>query len=203
MLGAMRCELVSWERFDTLACRLARTVRAAGYQPDVIVAIARGGYMPARVVADHLGVFDLADLRIEHYRGTRKAAGAFVRYPLTAAIDGRRVLLVDDVSDSGETFEVALRHLNGRGRAAELRTAVLHHKTASRFTPDYHAERVREWRWITYPWALMEDLHSLLQALDPPPRSVADAARRLRERHGIDVPPAALDEALRGPPPAD
>ena len=183
------CELVGWERFHVLARGLAGTVHASGFAPDLIVAIARGGYMPARILSDYLDVFDLSEIKIEHYHAAHKDRAARVRYPLVADIRDRRVLLVDDVSDSGDTFEVALEHLREHGAPAQLKTAVLHHKTVSVYTPDYFAELVSEWRWIIYPWAIMEDLRGFLRAMDPAPRSVAEFAGRLRERHGIE--PAA------------
>jgi hypoxanthine phosphoribosyltransferase len=54
MRANMQCELISWERFYTLARQLALAVEAAGFQPEVIVAIGRGGYMPARIYANDL-----------------------------------------------------------------------------------------------------------------------------------------------------
>jgi len=129
------CELVSWEYFYRLTQRLARIIHTAWFRPDMIVAIGRGGYLPARVLSDYLNVFDLASIKIEHYRGAHRQRAARVCYPLTADISGRHVLLVDDVSDSGETFELAVRHLLERGEPAELRTAVLHHKRVSGFMP--------------------------------------------------------------------
>jgi len=187
---------MSWERFYALARRLALAVHDAGFQPDLIVAIGRGGYMPARVLSDYLDVYDLTDIRIEHYRGVRKQRLARVRYPLPAAITGRRVLLVDDVNDSGDSLQAALQHLREHGEPAGLQTAVLHHKSVSRLMPDFYAEEVREWRWIIYPWAVMEDLRSFLGAMDPPPASAGEFARRLREQHGIDVDRSLLDDVL-------
>jgi len=187
---------MSWERFYALARRLALAVHDAGFQPDLIVAIGRGGYMPARVLSDYLDVYDLTDIRIEHYRGVRKQRLARVRYPLPAAITGRRVLLVDDVNDSGDSLQAALQHLREHGEPAGLQTAVLHHKSVSRLMPDFYAEEVREWRWIIYPWAVMEDLRSFLGAMDPPPASAGEFARRLREQHGIDVDRPLLDDVL-------
>ena len=199
MAAGIRCELVNWEQFHALARRLALAVRRAGFQPEVIVAIGRGGYMPARIVSDYLAVFDLAGVRVEHYHGIHRERIARVRYPLTAQVAGRRVLLVDDVNDSGDTFEVAIRHVRARGEPAELRTAVLHHKTVSSVAPDFCAAVVREWRWIIYPWAVMEDLRSFLRELDAPPASVGEFARFLRERHGIDAGVETLEDVLGMP----
>lgn len=192
----MRSELVTWERFHALARRLALSIQHAGCHPELIVAIGRGGYLPARIVSDYLDVFDLADIKIEHYHGMQKERIARVKYPLIADIAGRRVLLIDDVSDTGDTFEVAMRHLRERGEPAEIRTAVLHHKSVSSFKPDFFAEEVHEWRWIVYPWAVMEDLRGFLRDMVPPPASIGDFALWLHEHQGIDVPRQALEDVF-------
>lgn len=197
--AGIRCELISWERFHGLARELALALARAAFRPEVIVAIGRGGYMPARIVSDYLDVFDLADIRVEHYHGVRKERVARIRYPLAAETAGKRVLLVDDVSDSGDTFEAAIRHIRDRGEPAELRTAVLHHKTVSRHTPDFCSEVVSEWRWIIYPWAVMEDLRSFLREMDSPPASAAEFARFLRERHGFEAGLEILEDVLALP----
>ncbi len=128
----LRAELISWGRFYGLCRRLVARIDASGFRPDLIVAIARGGYMPARVLADFFGLMALSSFRIEHYRGTQKQALTRVIDPLTVDLTGRRVLLVDDVSDSGDTFGVAMSHVRERGSPAELRTATIHHKVVSR-----------------------------------------------------------------------
>ena len=195
--AGIRCELISWKQFYTLARQLALMIRESRFQPELIVAIGRGGYMPARIVSDYLDVFDLADIRIEHYRGVHKEHLARVRYPLAADASAKRVLLVDDVSDTGDTFDAAIRHLRNRGEPAEFRTAVLHHKAVSRFTPDFYSEVVSEWRWIIYPWAIMEDLRSFLGEMDSPQVTVEEFARFLREQHGIEAESEILKDVLR------
>jgi uncharacterized protein len=190
------CELISWKRFYQLARKLSRLVRESGFQPDMIVAIGRGGYLPARILSDHLAIFDLTSIKVEHYHGVHKERKAKVRYPLTAQIAGKRVLLVDDVSDSGDTFQTAIRHLLERGELAELRTAVLHHKRVSSFVPDYYVEEVIEWRWITYPWAVIEDFTSFLREMESRPGSAAEFAAYLLEQHGIESPEQLLQDVL-------
>jgi hypothetical protein len=119
-----------------------------------------------------------------------------VRYPLSGSFKGRKVLLVDDVSDSGDTFVAAIEHLNSRGRPAEIRTAVLHHKTVSRYTPDYYVHRIVKWRWIIYPWAVAEDLSSLIKGLAEPPWDEATILRRLAADHGVQVSRTLLRDVL-------
>lgn len=192
----LRCELISWSRFASLARTLAYKIHAADFQPDLVVAIARGGYAPARVLADYFGVMNVASIKVEHYKGPRQMTKARIRHPLPAHIEGRRVLVVDDVSDTGDTFEVAIPHIRERLPAAEIRTAVLLHKAACPVLPDFWAKKVLKWRWIIYPWAVVEDLGSFLRAAPRPIKTVAAFDSLLRTRHHLQVPKRTLQDVL-------
>ncbi len=196
MTQPVPCELVTWGQVQRLSRRLGLAVRASGFCPDLLVAIGRGGYPIARILSDYLGIWDLTEIKVEHYQGTCKAAEARVRYPLTAPVEGRRILLVDDVTDSGDSFAVALAHLGACGSPQEVRTAVLHHKIVSPFVPDYFARRLVRWRWIIYPWAVIEDLSALIRNLPERPATPLAIARRLEADHGIRVPLARIEDVL-------
>ncbi len=190
------CELISWNRFASLARRLAFRIRDAGFQPDLVIAIARGGYAPARVLADYLGVMNMASIKVEHYRAPRQAVQTVIRHGLPERIEGRRVLIVDDVSDTGDTWEVAIPHVRERLPAAEVRTAVLLHKAACPMQPDFCARKVVKWRWIIYPWAAVEDLGAFLRAAEAPVPDAEAFDRLLRQRHGLRVPRQTLQDVL-------
>ena len=189
-------QLISWNSVHALALKLARGIAESGYRPDIIVAIGRGGWVPGRLLSDFLGQMDLTSFKIEHYQSARQPKRAQVRYPLAADVRGRRVLLVDDIADSGETFAVALAHLNSRGAPAELRSAVLHYKTVSPYLPDYYAQKVVNWRWIIYPWAIAEDVGNLIGAMSPRPADADEVARRLAAEHGLRLPRKLLLDLL-------
>ena len=196
MSPGSRCELVSWDDFYQLARDLALRLHRASFRPDIIVAISRGGCIPARIVCDYLDVFDLDVIKIEHYHGINKEKSAKLRYPLSANITGKRVLLVDDVSDTGDSFELAASHLHAKGKPGELKTAALHHKTVSSYTPDFYAELVQQWRWIIYPWAVMEDLRSMLDTMDSRPATPREFASFLQDQHQLEVPPRILEDVF-------
>lgn len=199
MAKHFRCELISWHLVARLARELALRVRDSGFRPEVIVAIGRGGYVPGRLLADHLGLMNLTSFRIAHYTmGSHKEPVAEVKQPLCVDVSGRRVLVVDDVSDSGDTFDVAIRHIEEKSRPVEIRTGVLHHKVVSRFQPDFYAHKVVRWRWIIYPWALHEDLSGFVARMEPPVTSLAEAAERLWADYRLRVPEAVLKAALSG-----
>ena len=193
----LRCELISWHRVYQLASRLAFTILDAGYRPEVIVGIARGGYVPARILCDFLDVYALTSIRVVHYAsGARKQPLAEVTDPLGTDITGKRVLIVDDVSDTGDTYEVAIRHLAGFA-PLEIRTAVLLHKTSARYQPDYIGRKVIKWRWMIYPWAVIEDVTGFIERMQPRPRGAEETARRLLSDYGLQLPKTQLHTVLR------
>ena len=197
MTKPLPCELVDWPRVVAMSRHLARLIRDAGVEIDMIVAIGRGGYMPARLLSDLLGIFNLTSFKIEHYQGAHKGRVAQVKYALNAPVDGQSILLVDDVSDSGETFNVALEHIHALGKPLRTRTAVLHHKVVSSVAPDFYAEKIAQWRWVIYPWAVTEDLASFIAAMEPKNRSIEEITAFLSRQHGIDVAEQHIQDALQ------
>jgi hypoxanthine phosphoribosyltransferase len=191
----MRCELVSWAQVRSLSRRLVSLIRSSSFQPDTIVAIGRGGYMPARLLSDYLDVYDLTSFKIEHYRRAHRQAEARVRYPLSANVAGKQLLLVDDVSDAGDTFELALAHLADCGPPARVRTAALHHKRGSRFTPDYFAVEITEWRWLIYPWAILEDVSGFIRELSLVDAPLAKIKADIQRSYGVRVSDQVLRDA--------
>ena len=109
-------------------------------------------------------------------------------------MSGRRLLVVDDVNDSGETLRAALDHLAHSG-AETVRTACLHEKTATAVPADFQAVEVRDWHWIIYPWAVVEDVSGFLRRLPQVP-GADEAARHLDETYGIRLPRHRLERIL-------
>ncbi|NYT02082.1 MAG: phosphoribosyltransferase [Methanosarcinales archaeon] len=155
---SFRCTLVSWEEATRLSRVLAARIRSSRFRPHLVIAIGRGGFVPARVVCDSLLLSNLTSIKVEHWGvAARQMQEARVKYPLPVDVRGLKLLIVDDVTDTGETLKATMEHVGLQG-PQEVRTAVLQHKTCSQFVPDYYAEAITEWRWIIYPWAAHEDL---------------------------------------------
>ncbi|MFZ1316283.1 phosphoribosyltransferase, partial [Methanothrix sp.] len=177
--------------------RLAYEIKRSGFRPDLIVAIGRGGYVPARVVSDFLLFSLLASIKIEHWdTAACERPQASVRFPLAVDVQSQKVLIIDDVTDTGKTLRTAVDYMKELG-AAEVRTGVLQHKTVSPFVPDYYAEKVAEWRWIIYPWAAHEDLVGLAERiLSEEDLSTGEIGERLKGRYGLILEESTLLEVV-------
>ena len=187
MQEQLRCELTSWAEVERLCQRLAGLIKESGYRPDLVIAIGRGGYVPARLLCDYMHIMELTSIKIEHYlSGANRQEEAVIRYPLKADIRGLRVLVVDDVNDTGDTLEAATQHLQ-TFQPGEIRTAVMHDKAVTRFDVDYSARKIIKWRWLIYPWAVNEDVSDFLKRLKPTPGSLEDASKLLGERFNIII----------------
>jgi hypoxanthine phosphoribosyltransferase len=197
MAERMRCELPTWDEVYELAREVAFRVHDDGLDPGLIVAIGRGGYTPARILADFLHKKELTSFRVQHYSaGATREARARVMGDLDQNLAGLSVLVVDDVNDSGDTLEAATGFVRERG-ATDVRTAVLQQKSSTHYEADYVARYVEDWRWIVYPWAVIEDVTEFLRRMDPRPRDPAEAAPRLAALYGIRLPARTLDDVFR------
>ncbi len=155
------CEVMDWNLFYDLARQVAKKVNNSGYKPDMIVGLARGGWVLARVLCDLIGVKDLVSLKVEHWGVTATPDGkAKLKYPLNVDLTEKNVLVVDDITDTGESMHVTVDYLKSL-KPSEIKTAALRHITSSKFMPDYFGEE-RSWRWVIFPWNFTEDLCNIV-----------------------------------------
>jgi hypoxanthine phosphoribosyltransferase len=161
--GEFACTITNWEYIYGLTRDVADDVRADGFEPEVVVALARGGWFAGRCLCDFLGLDDLTSLKIEHYVGTAAATGdAEIRYPMPeGSVAGKDVLVVDDIADTGESIQTAEEYVRDRDPAA-VRTATLQCLAGSEADPDFVGEHLDEWTWVVYPWNFVEDMCELV-----------------------------------------
>jgi hypoxanthine phosphoribosyltransferase len=166
-------------------------VKAAEFEPDVVVALARGGWFAGRCLCDFLGLDDLTSLKMEHYVGTAQKSGEpEVRYPMPeGSVAGKDVLVIDDIADTGGSIERAHEYVTDRD-ADDVRTATLQLLGTSEFDPDFVGERLEEWAWIVYPWNFIEDLIDLtagvMEKADADIVDTEEIRHLLSEYHNID-----------------
>jgi hypoxanthine phosphoribosyltransferase len=145
-------EVLEWSRVGIATRELATTIAESGYRPEVVIAIARGGLLVGGALAYALGVKSCGSINVELYTGVDETLPEPLVLPPHLdgdSLAGRRVLLADDVSQSGLTLKLAVEIITRMG--AEVRTACFYTKPQTVFVPDY------SWcdtdRWIVFPWS--------------------------------------------------
>ncbi|MFW9960001.1 MAG: phosphoribosyltransferase [Candidatus Thorarchaeota archaeon] len=153
--------ILSWQDVYNLTLQLSERIVASGFKPDIIVGIARGGWIPARILSDVLYMESLQNIRIEYYTDVGvRGKEPKITQPLTGSLKGQSVLIVDEIADTGDSLYHAISHTKSLG-VEEQRSAVLHLKPTSRVIPDYFM--VRTSSWVVYPWENRESIIALVK----------------------------------------
>lgn len=145
-------EVMTWDDLGVAARDLAEAAVASGYQPDIVLAIARGGLLPGGAVAYALGVKNSCAMNVEFYTDVdQRLEVPLILPPAPELIDlnDSKMLVVDDVADTGRTLEVVQAFCDGK--VGEVRTAVLYEKPQSIIKCDYVWRRTES--WIDFPWS--------------------------------------------------
>lgn len=152
-------EAPSWDYIYLLLIELGDMVKKSGFKPDVIVGIARGGWPPARVLSDFLDNPNIANVRVEFYLDIHKTIKEpVITQPISVTVKGKKILLADDVADSGKSLKLVYDRLVERG-ASEIKVATLYYKPWSTFKPDFYSRETEA--WIIFPWERYESIKKL------------------------------------------
>lgn len=151
---------IDWEEYGRLTETLANRIISSSLQFDLVIGIARGGIPLAMVLADRLGV-KLDIVNVKSYIGINMRKAPTIVSTLTENIAGKRILLVDDLVDNGDTMQTVISYLMKQG-PADVKTAVLFKKPWSRTEPDFYLELVES--WIVFPWEREEVRRSILSS---------------------------------------
>ncbi len=193
---------MDWDLFYKLARQVASKINGSGYKPDLIIGLARGGWVLARVLCDLIGVKDLVSLKVEHWGITATPDGkAKLKYPLKVDLTGKNVLIVDDITDTGESMRVSVEYVKSL-KPSEIKTAALRHITSSKFMPDFFGEEI-SWRWVIFPWNFTEDMCNIVPKvcarLSVNPAGDVDIAQvrnELKQFYKIDTSKETIDDIL-------
>ena len=156
-------ENLTWQGFGDACRQIAQQIADSGWMPDLIVAIARGGMLPAGAISYALGVKANGAINVEFYTGVGKTMlepEILEPYMDISSLEGKRVLIVDDVADSGKTLKlimdlIAKEGLSmGSGAAkVDARSATIYLKPTSIIKPDYVFKQTD--KWINFPWSVL------------------------------------------------
>jgi hypoxanthine phosphoribosyltransferase len=184
------CKIVTFEEMAKWTLDVARQIQDCKCKPTVIIGLTRGGWVPARLLCDYLHVKKLYAVKTEHWGVTANQDGkALLTQELNANIEGESVLVVDDITDSGESLKLALSHVQDL-KPKEIQTATLLHITHSSIEPNFYSVRVpkEEWTWFIFPWNLHEDLRTLIPKSFAGGKTEDEIKKAFKENFKIDLP---------------
>lgn len=157
-------EVLTWEGFGIASRELTQQIVNSGWIPELIVAIARGGLIPAGAISYAMDVKACGTMNVEFYTGVGETLEAPVLLPPLmdiSAMEGKRVLVVDDVADSGKTLKMVMDmiaedglSLDGENQVkVDARSVCIYKKSRSIITPDYIWAETD--KWINFPWSTL------------------------------------------------
>ena len=159
-------EVLTWQGFGDATRKIAENIVDSGWMPELVVAVARGGLLPAGALSYALGLKAIGTMNVEFYTDIEETLPEPVLIPPlmdVSALSGKRVLVVDDVADSGKTLELVMRLIRERGipsgqegervAVSEAKCACIYVKSRSIITPDYVLKHTD--KWINFPWSTL------------------------------------------------
>jgi hypoxanthine phosphoribosyltransferase len=202
MVEPIKCQFVDFDEIYDMSKKLAFKVTESGYEPELLLAIARSGFVPGRLMSDFLGNSSLFALKVEHWLDTtaehQEDAVIPIRSPLP--VKGKKVLVIDDIVDTGRSAIQTLKYVNDLG-AKEAKSAVMLYLTVSEYEPDYYAVKQSEWVWFIWFWNRFEDLRNLTIKLFNGDKeqtlTINDLLKGLKQHFTLDVTKKELEQVLQ------
>lgn len=198
-LERFKTKIVTWDEISKWTLDVARQIKDCNYNPTVIVGLTRGGWIPARLLCDYLHVKKLYAIKTEHWGITANQSGkALLTQELNASIDDENVLIVDDITDTGESLKLAIKHVDALNPKT-IQTATLLHITRSQIEPDYYSVKVpaTQWTWFIFPWNLHEDMRTLLPKTLSDGKAEDEIRKAFMDQFEIDVSEELVRETLK------
>jgi uncharacterized protein len=154
-------EVPTWNQIYDMLLSQTQKIQNQSYKPDIIIAIAKGGLIPARILTDLLETPELSYIQIEFYTDINKTQQEpTLKQNLTNQVLDKKTLLVDDIADTGRSLKLAQTHLQKQG-ASQIKTATLYQKPRSTTIPDFYEKQTTS--WIVFPWETKETLRKIIQ----------------------------------------
>lgn len=153
-------EVPTWNQIYDMLLNQAQKIIADDYKPNIIIGVARGGVVPSRILSDLLEIRDFATIEIEYYSGIEQTIQKpILKKYLNRQLKDKKALLVDDVSDSGYSLQLAKNHLQQQ-ETKETKIATLYTKSASITKPDYYEKLTGN--WVVFPWDAKETVRKII-----------------------------------------
>ncbi len=202
-LPKINTKKVTWEEIENWCKKLSEIILESKWIPDIIIAISRGGYVPARLICDLLVVGELVSIQITHWpSAAQMAKEAGVKHPLQCDLSTKKALIVDDIADTGDSIIIAKDHIWTYCRPKELKVATLQWiSKVSKIKPDYYVEEVKEWIWYQYPWTRLEDIIGFIRKIIEEEKEIKSwdidiISQKIIEYYGVEFDKWYYEKAL-------
>jgi hypothetical protein len=139
--------------------------KVKGIDVDVIVSIVRGGAIVSRIFSGLLDATPIANITLTSYKGIKKLSKPIITEEPETDFTGKRILIVDEVSDTGATFEVALDYFKKK-KAKKIYTLAPYIKPHTTFIPDFWQKNIDA--WIVFPYEIRETYNGFVKLLGTP-----------------------------------
>ncbi|HLI45850.1 MAG TPA: phosphoribosyltransferase [Geobacterales bacterium] len=184
--------VLKWTQLYKDVMKLCFKIKKDNYRPDMLVAIARGGWVIARIVSDILEIDQVTDIHVSFYTDIAKTKKEpVILEDIGKDVSKKRVLVVDDVSDTGESLLKVLEYLKAK-HPLEIKTATVYIKPWTKYVPDYYIKEIA--KWIIYPYEIKESIRKLWDRWSKEGLSEKEIIERLRN---IGLPKWQISSALK------
>lgn len=144
----------TWAELGQDIFELAKKIIESGEKFDRVIALAKGGLTFSRSLVDYLNIEDVSSLHIEFYNNINSTNPMpVITQSIPVSLKNEKILLFDDLVDSGKTMQTALEYLKHRG-VSSVKTAAFFYKPQSTIKPDFFVREVNA--WIVFPNELRE-----------------------------------------------
>ena len=141
---------LSWEEIDKITVELVNKIKTSGFKPDYLVGITVGGLIPLGLLAKSMDINTVVTVSANSYEG-QKRGNLNITYLPSINLTGKKVLLIDEIVESGETLKQISEILINKYKVGELKTSVfVINKDKCKFLPDFHVVETTE--WVLFPW---------------------------------------------------
>ena len=173
-MDALELSPIPYDAFVADVQAVAAALEADVWRPDHIVAVGRGGLVPGAYLSHRTGI---SLLSVDYSAGVAAFGEGLIAELAAVTRTGMRILLVDDINDSGKTIAALKATLAGHGAIdARVRIAVLIDNFRSVTTVDYRArtiDRAHDKRWFVFPWEAMATKAALVAEAEAVPARLA------------------------------
>lgn len=157
----VKYEVPTWNKIYDSLLNQSQKIQKQTEKIDLILGISKGGLIPARILADFLQVSEIITIQVKFYIGIAQTHDEpKIIQPLTVNLSGKKILVVDDIADTGKSLKIVIEHLESLG-ITEIKTATLYLNNRSVIKPDFYEEITD--KWVVFPWEIKETVQKIVK----------------------------------------